>query len=111
MRRANATGTAAFDVYEHVCLELCEASEADAARAVLDAPPLNELAKEDPERRAHHLSASNYELIRAAAATALTPHDELNQPAVAVFEPGSFELSEASRDYLDLLAHTLRPRL
>ena len=45
-------GAAAADVYEHVCLELCEASEADAARAVLDSAALARLKEDDPERKA-----------------------------------------------------------
>lgn len=65
--------------------------------------------EEDAARRTDHLDASNLELIRAKAAKALRPHDELNQPAVARFEPGSTELTDAARRYLDLLATTLRP--
>jgi outer membrane protein OmpA-like peptidoglycan-associated protein len=63
----------------------------------------------DPERREAHTRASELELIRAAAAGALQPHDELFQPAVATFEPGSAELTAASREYLERLAETLRP--
>lgn len=63
----------------------------------------------DPGRRTDHVDASNLELIRAKAAKALRPHHELNQPAVARFEPDSAELTDAGRRYLDLLASTLRP--
>jgi len=65
--------------------------------------------EDDPERRVDHRDAADLELIRAEAAHALRPHDELNQPALARFEVGSFELSETTRRYLDALAPTLRP--
>lgn len=73
-------------------------------RARFNLPP-----EKDLERREQHSNASNLELIRAQVARGLTPHDELNQPAVAVFEPDSAELTENARRYLDLLAPTLRP--
>jgi outer membrane protein OmpA-like peptidoglycan-associated protein len=63
----------------------------------------------DPTRREAHANASELELIRAAAAKALQPHDELLQPNVAVFASGSAELSAQSKVYLDKLADTLRP--
>jgi chemotaxis protein MotB len=65
--------------------------------------------EDDPERRAEHENASSEELVRAQAAHALQPHDELNQPAVATFADGSAELTEAARRYLDLVAPTFRP--
>jgi len=65
--------------------------------------------EEDPERRETMMNASDMELVRAAAAESLRPHDELFQPAIAAFEPGSSALSDASRRYLDRLADTLRP--
>lgn len=65
--------------------------------------------EEDPLRRETMMNASDMELVRAAAAQALRPHEELFQPAVAAFEAGSAELSPASRRYLDRLAETLRP--
>ncbi|MCY3002058.1 MAG: OmpA family protein [Planctomycetota bacterium] len=65
--------------------------------------------EEDPERREAHVDASELELVRAAAASALEPHDELFQPAIASFEKGSALLTDASRTYLDRLADTLRP--
>lgn len=63
----------------------------------------------DPTRREAHADASELELIRAAAAKALAPHDELLQPNVAVFAPGSSTLTPESKAYLDKLADTLRP--
>jgi len=41
---------------------------------------------------------------------ALKPHAEISQPSVAVFDPGSAQLSAAARKYLDRLAETLRPQ-
>ncbi|MEW6073122.1 MAG: flagellar motor protein MotB [Planctomycetota bacterium] len=66
--------------------------------------------EEDAARRpANILDAADVELVRASLATALTPHRELAQPAVATFAPASAELTPESRRYLDLLALTLRP--
>ena len=63
----------------------------------------------DPERRDAHVDASDLELVRAAAADSLKPHDELTQPMVASFEADSAVLTSESRAYLDRLADTLRP--
>ena len=76
----------------------------DNVRTRFNLPP-----ESDPKRREDHIQASNLELVRAQAAHALRPHDQFGQPAVATFAPGSAELNEASRRYLDLLAPTLRP--
>jgi len=65
--------------------------------------------EEDPTRRTEHFDASNLELLRARAAESLRPHDEINQPAIARFDPGSAELSDSSRRYLDLIAPTIAP--
>jgi len=65
--------------------------------------------EEAPERREAHAKASEVELIRAAAAKALQPHDELTQPNIAVFEEGKSQLNETSKTYMDRLADTLRP--
>jgi outer membrane protein OmpA-like peptidoglycan-associated protein len=65
--------------------------------------------EEDPERREAQVEASELELVRAASADALEPHDELFQPSIAAFEQGSALLTDASRAYLDRLADTLRP--
>lgn len=63
----------------------------------------------DPERRETPLKASELELVRAAAAKALQPHDELFQPSVASFDEASATLKDSSRSYIDRLADTLRP--
>jgi chemotaxis protein MotB len=49
------------------------------------------------------------ELVRAQDIEQLPPHDELFQPSVALFAPGSSRLSDGAREYLDLLAGSLRP--
>ena len=66
-------------------------------------------AEPDPERREAHVDASDMELVRAAAANALQPHDELFQPLVAVFEPDSATLTSSAQTYLDRLAETILP--
>jgi len=81
-----------------------EASIYENVRRRFNLPP-----EEDPDRREEHANASDKELIRARSAQALKPHDEIAQPAVAVFAPGSSELTESSRQYLDLLSTMLRP--
>jgi chemotaxis protein MotB len=65
--------------------------------------------EEDPDRRTEHADASDTELIRATLAESLAPHDELNQPTIAAFEPDSSALSEATRTYLEIVAEALRP--
>ena len=77
----------------------------DEMRRRFNLPP-----EDDPERRATHDSAALSELIRAEDLDRLRPHDEVRQPRVATFAPDSSTLDEASRDYLDALADTLRPR-
>jgi len=76
----------------------------DNVRMRFNLPP-----EDDPERRDDHLDASNLELVRAKAAQALRPHDEINQPAIAIFEPGSSILTTQAKSYIDLLAVTLEP--
>ena len=63
----------------------------------------------DPENAAEAFQAADTEVIRAQLAEGLQPAGELNQPSVAVFPPGSAELSDSAKRYLDLLAPTLRP--
>ncbi|MCP3914815.1 MAG: OmpA family protein [bacterium] len=65
--------------------------------------------EEDPERREMHEQSSKFELLRAEALQALEPHDEVRQPRVATFDPGSATLSAKARDYLDSWSDTLRP--
>lgn len=81
-----------------------EASIFEEVRTRFNLPP-----EEDPDRRTEYFEASNLELLRATAAKALNPHDELAQPSVAIFEADSAELTPAARRYLDMVAQTLRP--
>jgi chemotaxis protein MotB len=74
-------------------------------RARFNLPPASDLAAIAPS----FSEASNLELVRAQALEALQPLDELLQPAVARFAPGSAELAPDSLRYLDGLAPTLRP--
>jgi chemotaxis protein MotB len=53
--------------------------------------------------------SSAKELLRTQAAEALRPHGEVAQPNLAIFEPGSAELTYEATRYLDQLASTLRP--
>jgi chemotaxis protein MotB len=76
----------------------------DEIRIRFNLPP-----EDDPERRTTHIDAASEELIRAEIAEGLRPHDELNQPTVATFPESSDELPDASTEYLDILAPTLRP--
>jgi chemotaxis protein MotB len=48
--------------------------------------------------------------LESMLGSALKPHDEIQQPAVAIFDPGSTQLSASARKYLDRLAETLRPQ-
>jgi len=81
-----------------------EAAQFESVRMRFNLPP-----EEDPERREEHTDASNLELIKARAAKALAPHDEITQPGIAVFDQGSAVLSEQAKRYIDLLAPTLVP--
>lgn len=74
-------------------------------RARFNLPPETDLSRIAPS----FADASNLELVRAQALEALQPLDELLQPAVARFAPGSAELDATSLRYLDGLAPTLRP--
>lgn len=66
--------------------------------------------EDDPERQATHDRAAMNELIRAEDLEAIQPHDEVRQPRVATFARDSAVLDRASRQYLDALVETLRPR-
>lgn len=81
-----------------------EASIFESVRQRFNLPP-----EANPERREEYLEASRLEQIRAKAAQALKPHHEMNQPGVAVFRPGSAELTPEARRFIDLTASTLRP--
>lgn len=47
--------------------------------------------------------------VETLVKSALKPYSELMQPLLAEFEPGSAELGERARRYVDLLADSLRP--
>ncbi|MEO0652373.1 MAG: flagellar motor protein MotB [Planctomycetota bacterium] len=49
------------------------------------------------------------ELVKADAINNLPPHDELFQPAVALFDTGAERLNDDGERYLDQLAVSLRP--
>jgi chemotaxis protein MotB len=87
---------------------IMDANEQDAifqnVRVRFNLPP-----EDDPERQTEYTVTSELELVRAALADALTPHDELNQPTVATFADGSATLTDAAYTYLDIIAPTLRP--
>lgn len=66
--------------------------------------------EDDPARRAVHEDAALKELIRASSVEKLKPHDEVRQYRIATFAEGSADLDSTSKEYLDALAATLRPR-
>lgn len=76
----------------------------DEIRVRFNLPP-----EDDEERRTDFMEASKEELVKAAIAEGLRPHNELNQPTVASFADGSTEITDAGMDYLDALAPILRP--
>jgi chemotaxis protein MotB len=76
----------------------------DHVRMRFNLPP-----EPDPEYREEHEWAESVEVLRAKDLESLLPHDELNQPMLAVFAEGSAELSDDARRYIDMLATTLRP--
>ena len=65
--------------------------------------------EEDPERREEHMDAADLELLRAEALEGLKPHKAITQPMIAVFEPGSHELTAGAKKYIDRIAGTLKP--
>jgi len=81
-----------------------EASVFEEVRVRFNLPP-----EEDPDRRTDYDQAATSELLRAQSIEALAPHDEVNQPAVAVFAEGSSDLDDPARSWLDLLAPSIRP--
>jgi len=76
----------------------------DNVRMRFNLPP-----ESDPELREKHEWAETVETLRAKDLESLKPHDELNQPMLAVFAQGSTALTEDAKRYIDLLAPTLRP--
>ena len=81
-----------------------KASTFEAVRRRFNLPP-----EEDPDKRAEHQDAAHLELVKAKAAEALRPHDQVSQPSIAVFAPDSAKLTEDGKRYLDLLASMLYP--
>ena len=82
-----------------------EASIFEGVRRKFNLPP-----EKDANRRPDNvLNAADKELVRVAMAEALAPHNELNQPAVAMFAANSTVLTPESMRFLDMLALTLRP--
>jgi chemotaxis protein MotB len=67
-------------------------------------PPVESL-----EELADPSEAHEKEVVRAQDIDQLTPPREFFQPAVAVFRPGSSALPADAREFLDLLAPSLRP--
>ncbi len=65
--------------------------------------------EEDPTQQTDPDSASNEEVLRADSVEKIKPHDEIFQPAVALFDGDQVELSSQSRRYLDLLSSSLKP--
>jgi chemotaxis protein MotB len=65
--------------------------------------------------KAEELAAADFddtsalELLRTKAAEGLEPHEELNQPNLARFDPGSSELTYSARRFLDRMITTIRP--
>ena len=76
----------------------------DNVRTRFNLPP-----ESDPEARDEHEYAISSERLRAEQLDSLLPHDELNQPSLAIFPVGSAELTTEAMDYIDLIAPTLRP--
>ncbi|HED67083.1 MAG TPA: hypothetical protein ENJ09_16190 [Planctomycetes bacterium] len=82
-----------------------KASTFEEVRQRFNLPP-----EPDPNKRPEDvLDASSLEIIRTKAATALAPHDQISQPAIAIFERGSSELTPDAERYIDLLAPMLYP--
>lgn len=65
--------------------------------------------EDDPAERVDVSEAETRDVVRAEDVRALQPVAEVLQPAICLFAPGSAELSEDARRYLDLLAPSLRP--
>ena len=82
-----------------------QAASFQEARVRFNLPP-----EEDEERREDFDNAATLELVRAADLEEMPSIQELAQPAIATFEPHSYTLSEASKNYIDRLASTLEPR-
>jgi chemotaxis protein MotB len=65
--------------------------------------------EEDPEQRVDVSEAETREMVRAEDLARMAPIDDLVQPAIAIFAPGTWELTPEGGRYLELLAPSLRP--
>ncbi|MEZ5977602.1 MAG: flagellar motor protein MotB [Planctomycetota bacterium] len=63
----------------------------------------------DPDRSTSADEAATTEVLDAQRLDELPPTNSIQQPAVALFQPGRTELDANARRYLDELAITLRP--
>ncbi len=72
-------------------------------RTRFNLPPEN-----DPEKQADIEDAVTKEVLDAESVEQLEPHDEIRQPAVALFAGGLTDLDSNARRYLDLVAPSLR---
>ncbi|MHC4262925.1 MAG: flagellar motor protein MotB [Planctomycetota bacterium] len=105
-----AAGVGSFLVHAHSfgmngVLDGAEKQEIfNEVRTRFNLPPLA-----DPEEPEDKRDIAVDELITADDIDDLKPHDELFQPAVALFAAGTHELDENARQYLDALAVSLRP--
>ena len=76
----------------------------DEVRARFNLPP-----ESDPERQVDDLDAATVEQLDAESLERLPAADVLLQPGIALFPSGSTELSSDAREYLNLLAISLKP--
>lgn len=81
-----------------------EAEILNEVRSRFNLPPM--ASPNDPE---YPQDMAIDELVKADAIDDLPPHDELFQPAVALFEPLADALDDNAAGYLDQLAVSLRP--
>ena len=76
----------------------------DEVRARFNLPP-----EDDPERQVDDVDAATVEQLDAESLERMPAADVLLQPGIALFPPGSTELSSEAREYLGLLAISLKP--
>jgi len=76
----------------------------DEVRARFNLPP-----DDDPERQVDDVDAATVEQLDAETLERLPAADVLLQPGIALFPKGSAELTPEAREYLGLLAISLKP--
>jgi chemotaxis protein MotB len=76
----------------------------DEVRARFNLPP-----EPDPELQVDDSNAATVEQLDAESLDRLPPADVLMQPGIALFAPGISELPTEAREYLGLLAGSLKP--